>query len=56
MQFGSAVPLSNSAAEPANQEDYAEPETVGWGSTTVGKLLQAKVHFYTQMWHLEDIA
>lgn len=45
MQFVSSGALPNYAAEPVQREPSAEedPETVGWGSTTVGTLLKAKV-------------
>ena len=45
MQFGSSASVYNSAADPVSPEGSgdADPETVGWGSTTVGTLLRAKV-------------
>lgn len=46
LQFGSTSTLSNSAAAaaPAQVPDASEEvDTVGWGSTTVGTLLKAKV-------------
>ena len=43
MQFGSTVAAPNSAAEPVPRETDPDTETVGWGSTTVGTLLRAKV-------------
>lgn len=48
MQFGSSASLYNSAADPVSPGEGAadaDPETVGWGSTTVGTLLRAKVSF-----------
>lgn len=47
LQFGSTSTLSNSAAAAAPAQvpvDASEEvDTVGWGSTTVGTLLRAKV-------------
>ncbi|KAG7667069.1 hypothetical protein Ndes2526B_g04440 [Nannochloris sp. 'desiccata'] len=43
--FGSSASLYNSAADPVSPGEGAadaDPETVGWGSTTVGTLLRAK--------------
>lgn len=45
MQFGSTPSFSNSAAEPVAEGADNDPETVGWGSTTVGTLLRAKVRY-----------
>lgn len=50
LQFGSTSSFSNSAAaEPvhADIQPEADPETVGWGSTTVGTLLKAKVRIHS---------
>ena len=45
MQFGSSSAIYNSAADPVSPPASvdADPETVGWGATTVGTLLRAKV-------------
>lgn len=45
VQFGSSAAIYNSAADPVSPPVTidADPETVGWGSTTVGTLLRAKV-------------
>jgi len=48
LQFGSSASVYNSAADPVSPGEGsgdAEPETVGWGATTVGTLLRAKVSF-----------
>ena len=45
LQFGSTSAVWNSAADPVGGDvgSDADPETVGWGSTTVGTLLRSKV-------------
>jgi hypothetical protein len=46
LQFGSSASVFNSAADPVSPAEGsadADPETVGWGATTVGTLLRAKV-------------
>lgn len=42
-QLGTSFPTWARESTMADNEPFAEPETVGWGATTVGKLLASKV-------------
>jgi hypothetical protein len=45
-QVGTSFPTKANESTIADNEPFAEPETVGWGATTVGKLLESKVGVY----------